>query len=364
MKSAWRARVLGLIVAGAFCWGIVSLFQRQFASGEVEPRFSSMRAARDGTKLLYDSLGRLPGITVERNFLPLEFVPRDAATLLLVGVSPLEVKWNESRLLHSVEQTARRGNRVVLALDSEKAGSLTREGLTRHGASGNKKPNQAEQPPPLEAMWKVRLDFDSSCRRPHPLFIAAADGWRIREQAGDRILAVEREFGKGSVVFLVESRDFTNEAMVGMQRLAKVSGVFGTYRHIVFDEHHLGIAESGSIVAMARRFRMMGLAIGLALCAGLYLWRSASAFPPRLSDRPAERLSGRTSHAGLLTLLKRHIAPGELAGVCWQEWLTTNRRQTTVELRAQAEAILSESAGAPVEAAGQIRALFQRRGER
>ena len=38
------------------------------------------------------------------------------------------------------------------------------------------------------------------------------------------------------------------------------------HARIVFDESHFGIVESGSIVALARRFRLHGLALGLAIC--------------------------------------------------------------------------------------------------
>jgi len=46
--------------------------------------------------------------------------------------------------------------------------------------------------------------------------------------------------------------------------------------------------------------------------------------------------------AGLVTLLRRHIAPERLAAACWQEWLKSHARDVTPARRAQAEARLRD----------------------
>ena len=209
----------------------------------------------------------------------------------------------------------------------------------------------------------MSLKIDSDPQQRHPLYFGGSEGWRVRDKIGERILAIERDFGKGSVVLMAESWDFTNQSSVALDRLRQVSGALGGYRRIVFDEQHLGIAESGSVVGMARQFRLTGLAIGLALAAALFIWRNASGFPPPEAARSGERLSGRTSQAGLLTLLKRHIPPAELAAVCWREWLSANGRQVSPERRRQVEAILAGAAGRPVEATREIQALLHVKGE-
>jgi hypothetical protein len=267
-----------------------------------------------------------------------------------------------------VERIATRGNRVVLAMRIDPEDPPKQEDFDRPEPpkTRNAKKTSKPQPPiepPVKTLWKVSFQFDSDKKNPHPLSFAKADGWRVREQVGPKILAIERDFGKGSVVLLAESADFTNESTVSMGRLRQVSGAIGRYPRIVFDEEHLGIAESGSVVGMARQFRLTGLAIGLGICAALFIWRNSSGFPPPTAARPGARLSGRTSQAGLLTLLKRHIPPAEVAAVCWREWLTANRNRVTPERREQAEAIAARSAGRPVEATREIQALLHAKGE-
>jgi hypothetical protein len=369
MSRAWRTRALVLTAAAVFSWGVISLFNRQFASGELYPPFSSMRTDQLGTKLLFDSLGKLPAIAVERNFLPMELARKDGATWILLALPPLEVSRNGALFLKPMERIASRGNRVVLAMrvdaDSKRPMQEDLDQMEPPPARGSKQKSKPEPPieSPIRTLWKVRLTIDPDVKNPHPLWFGQADGWRTIDQVGPKVLAIERDFGKGSVVLMAESSEFANESTVAMDRLRQVAGVIGPYRRIVFDEQHLGIAESGSVVAMARQFHLTGLAIGLALCAALFIWKNSSSFPPLGPVLSGERFSGRTSQAGLLTLLKRHIPAAELAAVCWREWLSTNRREATPERQKQAEAILAGASARPVEATREIQALVHAKGE-
>ena len=241
----------------------------------------------------------------------------------------------DSRLQVQVEKLASAGNRLVLAMAALPKGKVPEVGT-------------------LYRNWDVKM------RVGRRLYFTAANGWRVLEQMGGRSFAIERDFGKGSVVLVAESDDFANQAVVAGDRLPTVTAAIGPYPRIVFDEEHLGIAESGSVVGLTRQFRLGGMALGLALLAGLFIWRNASGFPPAAGEG-AERLSGRTSHAGLLTLLRRHIPPGELAAICWEEWLSTNRRSVSPD-RLERAAAAVRAASNPVEAMREIQAIVESKG--
>ncbi len=367
MSRGWRSWALMMLVAGGFAWAILHLFHLQFAAGDSYPEFSSFRTDRLGTRLLFDSLAKLPGITVERNLLPMEFLPRDGAVLLLLGAHPTDVNWNNSQFLQAVERLARRGNRVVLALHFDpETQALRQQDLDSRPANDTpgqrSKPKSLNERPPIQVLWGVSLKLEDGNKSVHPLYFGSATGWNVRDEQGGRILAVERAFDKGPVLLMAESGAFSNASVVGMERLPQVSAAIGEFRRIVFDEQHLGVAESGSVVGMARQFRLMGLALGLAILAGLFIWRNASSFPPPAPALRTEH-TGRTSHAGLLTLLRRHVPTSEVAGVCWREWLSTNQAQVSPEVRSKAAAILAGSAVRPVEATREIQALLRTKGE-
>jgi len=311
--SGWRAWVLVLLLAAGFTWGMLRLFGVQFSIGDVYPEYSSLRSDPMGSRLLFESLARLPGLTVTRNYLPLEYFPDKPSTILLLGLRPDHL--HEGEFVRLMERVAARGHRVVIALPEPPA-------------AGSALP------------WGVRLSG-----------------------SGGKIQPIERAFGKGVVVLLAESDLFANASAIQRQRLSSVTAALGSNPRIVFDESHFGITESGSVVGLARRYHLLGFALGLAICAALALWRNASAFPPRSDTVEPERLSGRTSFAGLVTLLRRHIPAGELTSVCWQEWLKTNRRQISPARVRRAEAAAVENAARPLDAARTIQSIVRAKGE-
>jgi hypothetical protein len=315
--------VLLAFLAVAFGCGVLYLFNRQFAGGDAYPAYSTLRSDPAGAKLIFESLSRLAGVTVARSYQPLERVVDRDSTVLVLGMEPHNFAMQPDTEIHALEEFAERGNRVVFGMGE---------------AAGREPPRTA----PIETLWGVRfgLDFDKEGRG--NLYFADAKNWEVVERNGTRPVVIEKAFGKGSVVLVVEGRLFANQSVAEAQQTALLARVIGPHTRIVFDEAHFGIVESGSVVALARRFRLHGLALGLAICAMLFIWKNASSFPPVVSAPREERVFGRTSVAGLVTLLRRHIAPDRLAAVCWQEWLKGQARDIAPARRAQAEARLRE----------------------
>ena len=117
MRSA-APYILLALAALAFAAGMARLFDREYATGETYPEYSSLRAGPEGGKLLFDSLARVPGVKVERNYLPIEFSDVRGATIFLLGIAPEELD-NVDQILKPIEKLAGRGNRIVLGLHYE-----------------------------------------------------------------------------------------------------------------------------------------------------------------------------------------------------------------------------------------------------
>jgi len=344
--------LLSILIGAGFTATVLYLFGVQFASGDVYPEYSSLRTDSQGAKLLLESLARIPGLSVERSFLPLAFLQEDRATVLLLGLNPESFAKDPDPYLQSIEKLAARGNRIVAALEID-SGAMDSDAATPRADA-------------LESLWHVRFGRDSKRKHSSLLYFVEATNWKVLESIGPKLFAIERPFGRGSVVLLAASGDFSNQSTVAGDRLKQVSAAIGPNTRIVFDEQHLGISESGSVVGLARRFHLTGLAFGLALCAALFIWKNASAFPPPEAHPPgwkSERLSGRTSLSGLLTLLRRHIPANEVAAVCWREWLSANRRQVTPGRARRAAAIIASSAARPLDAVREIQAVLHLKGE-
>jgi hypothetical protein len=339
-SSNARAGFLIVLLAALFTYGLIHIFAIRFATGEVYPEYSSLRSSPAGAKLLYDSLSRMRGLSVTRNYFPLQYIEGSDATIFLLGLNAAQFAADEYL---DIERLAARGNRLVIALTWE----------------GAKSPEHTGE---LDKRWHVKLAFDPDEKHTHQLYFAEAPEWRVLDRDGPKILAMERNFEKGSVVLISESRGFANDATVKLAGLGLVTVAVGPHSRVIFDEQHFGIAESGSVVGLARRFRLTGLAAGLAFCAALFIWKNASGFPPPAPATRTDTLSGRTSLSGLFTLLRRHIAPQDLAATCWNEWLTGNRTTVTPDRIARAQAVLRDNAGRPLDAAREIQTVLHSKG--
>ena len=187
MISGTRASFLFILFAAAFTYGLIRLFSLQFASGEVYPEFSSLRADPAGSKLLYDTLALAPGIKVSRNYLPLDSLDQTGTTVFLLASKP--DTFDNEPYLKMLESLAGRGNRVVAAMDWQ----------DHDAPSGGKEMN---------ARWHVRFAVDPDKAHTHHLYFAEATGWQVVDQVAAKLLAVERAFGKGTVLLLSESDAF------------------------------------------------------------------------------------------------------------------------------------------------------------
>ncbi len=338
MRGA-RLLAVALLLGAGFTWGILQLLKTQFSAGDFYPEYSSLRSDPKGAKLLFDSLSRMPGLSVTRNYLPLEYFPGKASVLLL-GVGPGAL---DKDFVQRAEGLAQRGSRVVVAM------MFAGEELS--GKS------------PLEEGWHVRLVVDPDPAHLHRLSFSTAAEWAVRRRIGSQIVEIERAFGEGSVLLLAESGDFSNESTISGDRLDRVSAAIGSHTQVAFDEAHFGIAESGSLVGLVRRFRLVGLALGLLIVGALALWKNTSAFPPPAAARGVQQYTGRTSFEGLVALLRRHVRPKDLVQTCWEEWLKANRREMGSQRASRAAAIAAGASQNPLEAMREIQAGLGAKGE-
>jgi hypothetical protein len=329
----WRTVALLLALAGTLATGLLLLFNAQFQGGELYPEYSSLRADPRGAKLLYAGLSRIAGIRLARNFQPFNALTTGGATLLLLSADPLALGFDV------VEKAAGRANRIVISLPDD----------------------FSPDAPARFAYRKWHLKFPIRKTDASPMYFQQAGGWTILASDENGPLVIERPFGKGSVVLFARSQEFSNQSVAAAGAMDELSAALGPGRFIVFDESHLGIAETGSVVELARRFRLLGFAGGLALLAALFIWRNAESFPPGALPLAAAPPPPRAP--GLQTLLRKHIAPRDLAAACWKEWRLTHAREVSAPRLARAEEILKSQAARPLDAVTQLQILLHSKGE-
>ena len=405
MKKYFPIAVL-LGCAALFAFGVVQLFKLRFEAGDVYPPYSSLRTDPLGTMAFYESLGKLPGLSVRRDMSASGRLPEEPDTAYLhLAAEAGEWRNVPVDLFRDLKDFLARGNRLVITdfpLTTQPFYFPSdREADTNSAASKRLKSKSTNAPPVisgkskkqkpatgdtswlnLEEEWKfhegyAELEQDGDHYAPArvvnrsglPLpqtldwhsamiFTNCDAAWRTIYTRGTNAVVLERTFGRGSVVLASDSYFLSNEAMLKDRHADLLAWLVGASRNVVFDEAHLGIAESPGVAALMRKYRLHGLAAGLLLLAGLFIWKNATCLVPRFADEPrSDFVGGRDIGSGFVNLLRRSVPPREIFPVCFAEWQKsaavgkipgTRRRQA--EALFQSENALPSNAHDPVAA--------------
>jgi hypothetical protein len=387
MKKYFPILVL-LGCMAVFAFGIVYLFQIRFERGDVFPPYSSLRADPLGSMALYESLGKIPGLSVSRDFSDQNRLPEERQTVYLhLAGDRYEWQWLPPDLYQDIRDFLARDGRLVITfypqteddafqLEDEETNSASDKKMTplRSKNKSKKSSDDEDSWVSIENEWGLnttfqKLETDGDSYAPVPVYKKRADlplpgvlewhsgivftnlgeSWHVIYARGTNPVVIEREFGKGSVVIATDSYFVSNEAMSKDRHADLLAWLIGPDKKIVFDEAHFGIVETSGVVTLMRKYRLHGLAAGLILIAGLFIWKnSTSLVPPLVEEKREDFVTGRDSATGFVNLLRRSIAPRQLLATCFEEWkksVTQKGKISTPRLH-QAEAIFSSESSA------------------
>ena len=380
-RSPLILRLTALAVIVAFGYGVTRLMLLRFESGDVYAEYSSLRTDPLGVRALYESLERLDGVSVRRNYKPLKkLTTNDGDTLFYLGVKkgllPDELETASSRPAEERKTAAKAihefissGGRLIVSF-TPKAGAESFDALDDlfgdvddddeededEDKDKDKDKVEDEEFPdagdelygpdsalglsmrtrdaddalelnklPAVGTHKISINWASIPWKGSLYFTELTDDWKVIYQQADEPVIVERTIGSGSIVICADSFFLSNEAMIGKstrnpQLLAWLAGG----KSIIFDETHLGVANTESISSLAREFGLANLLFVLLAIGGLYVWKSSASLLPRDPEH-AERfggseIAGRSSALGLHTLLRKSIPTGKLLGECLARW--------------------------------------------
>lgn len=299
-----------------FLFGLWHLYELRFSAGDIFPAYSSLRADPLGSKALYEALAQLPGNSVARNFGDLSQIHGGDATILYLGQDPFIFEAQTEESLKRFEDLASTGARVVIAMQP----------VRRLPEPPVKKPVEHEKPA-IEMKWGIRFGYltrnvaadEEDSSSPPKLTVLF---FQSEEKIAYR---VERNFGKGTVVLMASCYPFSNEALRQERKPELLIWALAGRPRIVFDEHHLGLTESGSVAGLARKYHLEGFVAALLALAGLFLWKSSTSFLPRNSDdsEAPRSVRAKDSRTALANLMRRNIPTHSLIGTCVAEWEKT-----------------------------------------
>jgi hypothetical protein len=339
-----------------FAAGLYQIFQLRFESGDVYPEYSSLRADPLGTMALCESLDKIPGIAVRRDFSANNHLPsgRDTTYLHLAAHTD-EWAWMEEDLVKEIEGFVTGGGRLAVSFYPETTKPfrwLDTGGLSTNspaqkktGKQGKAKKSSRKAPEmpegiSLKERWGLEFMYlapnqggseavnEGALALPETLawhggiaFTNLPSEWKVIYSRADHPVVIERKFGTGSVVMATDSYFLSNEALLKDRHADLLSWWIGPRKRVVFDEAHLGVVDNPGVAALIRKYRLHGLMLGLVLLAGLFIWKNAASFvPPYPEDSRTGVVEGKDAAGGFVNLLRRNIAPSQIVDLCFAEW--------------------------------------------
>jgi hypothetical protein len=309
----WKRSYVGpavLCMLGAIlAIGLLQIFRIRLSGGDLYPAWSSLRSEPDGTRVLFESLTGTGRFDMVRKYRPLRESPEHGATVLYLGYTPAALERASDADLEELETAARAGNRIVMTID----------------------PGQWFLPPKqepegaLRKRWSVSIGRLPQKRDVVALAFDSAEGWTRLKEAGGQAVVIEHSFGSGTIVLAASSDALANESLAGKRDSELIMTLIGANARVVFDESHLGVRDTGSVLGLVHKYRMDGVLWGLLAIALVFVWNHAAGFPPpEQTERHA--LAGYDSRSGLGQLLRRQIALSRVIESCISEWKKSNAR--------------------------------------
>ncbi len=127
----WGSRIALALVLLTLIVGVAELYRMRVRTGDVFPKYSSLRADPLGTRALYESLAALPGLRVTRALQPLaKLTPAPGDTLVLAGLSARRWAGLPVEQRNALDAAVRGGTRLVVLLAPENTLEAGRVELT------------------------------------------------------------------------------------------------------------------------------------------------------------------------------------------------------------------------------------------
>lgn len=364
--------ILLFLILSLFLFGIVTLFTMRFEKGDVYPVYSSLRTDPLGTKVFYESLSMLKGISTTRNYRVFSQVDDyQQATIFYFGAHAGLLHSMDKGDVESLENMIARGSRFVILLypqytsryqetkddtkktqDNQKTKDVKNSDDTDDKDNGKPDENRCGYircPISLLDRWGFHIAFQEQFERgdyarkdqdspgavagnlPESVswnsalyFDKVNETWKQIYTLKEHPVFIERAYGRGTIVIATDAYLVSNEALLKERHPQLLAWLVGDNDAVIFDETHFGIRENPGIAALARKYRLQGLFAGILVLGMLFIWKNSFSLVPArdvsASDNEDDHLVGKDYVTGFVSLLRKNIASRDILKACFREW--------------------------------------------
>ena len=390
---------LALVFSALFIVGMVQLFLLRFEAGDVYPAYSSLRSDPLGAQALFQSLQRISGDSVRRNFRPLDQAYLDGnTTLMILGMNARSFFRGGAQYEKLMENLAQSGGRLVLSFTpsskmeriAKKMEDAVEQDTSEVEDDDSKDENEkaseddktAVEPgecketdgspkagghslgfwfnEPTGDEWEDFADrfygavdiLPASIPWRAPLSFQLKDNsWETLYTWQGEPVVVQRPWGDGKVVMLADSYLLSNEALRNHRYPGLLTWLVQPGNTFIFDESLKGLVEQPGMAGLARQYRLHGVFGALLVVVVLFIWRQSAIFiTPVREERTApytQPAAGRDTSQGLVHLARQHIDTKTLLTICFQAWKTQAARHVPSSRTDELEAMVVNAAADP-----------------
>jgi hypothetical protein len=298
----------------------------------VYPEYSSFRPDPRGYRILFDTLSSLDSVHVERFVQPLTDLPSSSGKILvLAGLQPGGLPVDQTKLLDNWMTS---GGTLLVTFSSLQI-ERNESDLTNNSDQQENRSPRAEVGKSDD--WGIRIFhsklnlsaklqsnlFANEFSWAGHLYIDPTKGdWEVIAKAQELPVVLQRKFGAGKLVLLMDSYPLSNVALAAHRNAELVSWLFSQHSVVLFDESHFGIVNHPGIMSMARRYGLDGAFVAILGLGLLYLWASRYTLNPVARTRSDAEVAvkGVGANEIFTNLLRRTLPAKDLCTICLQIW--------------------------------------------
>jgi hypothetical protein len=305
--------------------GITLLLSLRFDKGDMYPAYSSFRTDPLGSKALFESLSKLDGYTINRTYINPSQLECSLSTILFIGVTLERV--HDSSFTNSLIKLAKNQNHCILAFDhtqkrvqsysADTSKRIVCDTIKELGLIFNHHSGSMESISSLDS-GLAKMNW------PGHILMNADSSWEPLVRSRKLLVLGKKQFSKGSIMALHSSFNLTNQGLhqnlIDNGTNPLLSLITSTSSTILFDEWHLGIVHTNTMMDLMKRFGLLPVIFFALAWFLLLIWNSQGERTQQIESNMTLAKTDASHKDSLNLLLHSNITSKSILTVCKNLW--------------------------------------------
>ncbi|MEX0323873.1 MAG: DUF4350 domain-containing protein [Puniceicoccaceae bacterium] len=325
-----------------FALSVYVLLPQSARNQDAFPGYSSLLPNPKGMKVLHNSIERIPGFEIYRNYRPYSELEGRPDTLLVMGGLPSWRTTLPKRIIdgeydQGLSNFVKSGGTLLIAYtpwmpalemeETDSSDSAEEEAAEEESDEDKSEDEEkVENRSILKAVAKSGVtsgEFEPFEWRSRYALSLPDEGWQVHQSIGEHPAIASASLGEGSLIVCADAYFLSNEAMLEPP-VDFIQWITEGKRIIIFDEWSKGVRDNRSILYLLRKHKLLAFLLSLVATAVLLFWHNSSNVLKK-AEANHESASGRQETSATATLLRKDVPVNRLLQTC-RELLARDKR--------------------------------------